>query len=54
MMVGLYPFPIAPEADIKTFPFLPPLPKELTIINFQELRFKNVKTGVLGFFTPVG
>jgi hypothetical protein len=49
-----HPSPTAPEADIKTFPSPPPLPKEPTCFRkFPKIsgtKIQNVRTGVLGFF----
>jgi len=41
MMVGSHPSPIAPEADIKTFPFSPPSTTERTGDYIEERVFKN-------------
>ncbi len=60
MMVGSHPSPIAPEADIKTFPSPPPpnyrknrqLYRRACFRKFPKLsgtKVQNVRTGVLGF-----
>jgi hypothetical protein len=66
MTVGSYPFPTASEADIKTFPFLPSSPTTKRTDDYIEervfeiflkllkIKVHNVRTGVLGFHTPIG
>jgi hypothetical protein len=63
MTVGSHPSPTALEADIKTFPSPPHYRKNRRLYRgacfrkFPKLsgtKVQNVKTGVLGFFTPVG
>jgi hypothetical protein len=61
MTVGSHPSPIAPEADIKTFPSPPPnyrknrqLYRGACFRKFPKLsgtKVQNVRTGVLGFLT---
>jgi hypothetical protein len=63
MTFGSHPSPTAPEADIKTF-LSPPTTErtggyieERVFWKFTKLsgtKVQNVRTEVLGFFTPVG
>jgi hypothetical protein len=57
MTVGSHPSPIAPKADIKTFPSPPPSTTKRTDGYIEELsgtKVQNVRIGVLGFLILIG